>query len=100
MGLGGHLLDPKSIISAEWSRAIRITVTVTSSFSVVGTLITIYWFFMMRRNFRRNLILYLVLADFFKSLWYISFSGVSLRRGAIDTHSSFCQGFGFLLQAS
>ncbi|KAG9624652.1 hypothetical protein KCV04_g12481, partial [Aureobasidium melanogenum] len=100
MGLGSHLLDPTSIISAEWSRAIRITVTVTSSFSVIGTLITIYWFFMMRRNFRRNLILYLVMADFFKSLWYISFSGVSLRRGAIDTHSSFCQGFGFLLQAS
>ena len=37
------------------------------------------------------------MADFFKSLWYISFSAVSLRRGTIDTKSSFCQGFGFLL---
>ncbi|THW48754.1 hypothetical protein D6D21_02753 [Aureobasidium pullulans] len=100
MGLGGHLEDPSKIISHEWSRAIRIVATISSSFSVIGTLITIYWFFMMRRNFRRNLILYLVVADFFKSLWYISFSGVSLHRGSIDTHSSFCQGFGFLLQAS
>lgn len=40
------------------------------------------------------------MADFFKSLWYISFSSVSLHRGSIDTKSSFCQGFGFLLQAS
>ncbi|KAI5201662.1 hypothetical protein E4T39_05122 [Aureobasidium subglaciale] len=100
MGLGGHLLNPSTVISPEWSRAIRIVATVSSSSSVIGTLITIYWFFMMRRNFRRNLVLYLVLADFLKSLWYISFSGVSLRRGSIDTHSSFCQGFGFLLQAS
>ncbi|KAI5257228.1 hypothetical protein E4T42_01258 [Aureobasidium subglaciale] len=100
MGLGGHLLNPSTVISPEWSRAIRIVATISSSSSVIGTLITIYWFFMMRRNFRRNLVLYLVLADFFKSLWYISFSGVSLRRGSIDTHSSFCQGFGFLLQAS
>jgi hypothetical protein len=54
MGLGGHLLDPSSIISPEWSRAIRIVATISSSSSVIGTLITIYWFFMMRRNFRRK----------------------------------------------
>ncbi|KAH0264194.1 hypothetical protein KCU91_g12217, partial [Aureobasidium melanogenum] len=100
MGLGGHLSNPSAILSPEWSRAIRIIAVVSSSFSVIGTLITIYWFFMMRRNFRRNLILFLVVADFLKSLWYISFSGVSLRRGSIDTNSSFCQGFGFLLQGS
>ncbi|KAI4720763.1 hypothetical protein E4T48_02978 [Aureobasidium sp. EXF-10727] len=100
MGLGGHLLNPSSILSPEWSRAIRIVASISSSFSVIGTMITIYWFFMMRRNFRRNLVMYLVLADFFKSLWYLSFSGVSLRRGSIDTNGSFCQGFGFLLQAS
>lgn len=54
MGLGGHLLNPSSIISPEWSRAIRIVACISSSFSVIGTLITIYWFFMMRRNFRRK----------------------------------------------
>jgi hypothetical protein len=54
MGLGGHLLDPSSIISPEWSRAIRIVATISAGFSVIGTLITIYWFFMMRRNFRRK----------------------------------------------
>lgn len=54
MGLGGHLLDPSSIISPEWSKAIRIVATISSSFSVIGTSITIYWFFMMRRNFRRK----------------------------------------------
>jgi hypothetical protein len=54
MGLGGHLLDPSSIISPEWSRAIRIVATISAGSSVIGTLITIYWFFMMRRNFRRK----------------------------------------------
>jgi hypothetical protein len=54
MGLGGHLLNPSAILSPEWSRAIRIVATVSAGFSVIGTLITIYWFFMMRRNFRRK----------------------------------------------
>jgi hypothetical protein len=54
MGLGGHLLNPASILSPEWSRAIRIVATISAGFSVIGTLITIYWFFMMRRNFRRK----------------------------------------------
>jgi hypothetical protein len=54
MGLGGHLENPSAILSPEWSRAIRVVATVCSSFSVVGTLATVYWFFMMRRNFRRK----------------------------------------------
>lgn len=54
MGLGGHLSNPSAILSPEWSRAIRIIAVVSSSFSVIGTVITIYWFFMMRRNFRRK----------------------------------------------
>lgn len=60
MGLGGHLADPSTIISHEWSRAIRVVCTISSSFSLLGTMVTIYWFFMMRRNFRRKWVICLV----------------------------------------
>lgn len=54
MGLGGHLKDPGTIFDAQESRIIQIIAVTFSACSIVATLTTIYWFFMMRRNFRRQ----------------------------------------------
>ncbi|KAI4852340.1 hypothetical protein E4T44_01548 [Aureobasidium sp. EXF-8845] len=100
MGLGGYLKDPSTIINHDWSRVIQIVAMIASGFSIIGTLVVVYWFFMMRRNFRRNLIMYLMLADLSKSLWYLCFSSIALRRGSVRSSTVLCQGFGFCLQAS
>lgn len=54
MGLGGHLTDPVNLFAIHQRQNIRILAVVFSTFSFTATLVTIYWFFMMKRNFRRQ----------------------------------------------
>ncbi|KAI4853822.1 hypothetical protein E4T44_00600 [Aureobasidium sp. EXF-8845] len=100
MGLGGYLEDPSLVISHDWSRVIQIVAMSASGISIIGRSVVVYWFINMRRNFRRNLIMYLMLADLSKSLWYLCFSSIALRRGSVGSSTVLCQGFGFCLQAS
>lgn len=99
MGLGGHLKSTEIFTPAQ-SRVIQICATVFATISVVSTLIALYQLLMLKRNYRRSLILLLVLGDFFKSVWFLVFASVSLSVNGIDTASAFCQGNGFLLQAA
>lgn len=54
MGLGGHLQDPAGIFTAGQKRNIQVIALSFSTISVVASMITLYWFFMMKRNFRRQ----------------------------------------------
>ncbi|KAL1303565.1 hypothetical protein AAFC00_006934 [Neodothiora populina] len=100
MGLGGHLRNPSTILTHVQSRSIQIVAVSFAAVSVFACLITLYWFLLMKRNFRRSLILNLILSDTLKSIWYLVFAAVSLQMGAIKTSSDFCQANGFLLQAA
>lgn len=54
MGLGGHLANPSGIFLKEQNRTVQIVAIVAAIFSITACLTTVYWFFMMRRNFRRQ----------------------------------------------
>lgn len=98
-GLGGRL-SSTAIFSVQQSRTIQILATVCAAVSVLSTLITLYQLLMLKRNFRRSLILLLIVGDFFKSIWYLVFASTALSVGGIKTSSDFCQANGFLLQTS
>lgn len=53
---------------------------------------------MMRRNFRRDLVLLLIIGDFWKSLWFLVGSAVTLAGGQVATETAFCQASGYFLQ--
>ncbi|GAB7356656.1 hypothetical protein MBLNU459_g7373t1 [Dothideomycetes sp. NU459] len=100
MGLGGTLSDPSAILKIHQKRVIQVIAISTASCSIIACLATVYWFFMMRRNFRRQLVFLLILGDLSKSTCYLVFSAAALSVGGITSHSPFCQVNGFLLQAS
>lgn len=54
MGLGGHLSDPTNLFALSQKRNIQILAVAFATLSFSATLVTIYWFFMMKRNFRRQ----------------------------------------------
>ncbi|KAK3378930.1 G protein-coupled glucose receptor regulating Gpa2-domain-containing protein [Lasiosphaeria ovina] len=69
-----------------------------ASISVLSTLSTLYWFVKMRRSFRHDsLILLLIQSDFIKSAAFLLFPIVNLLRGNIKSDSPFCQISGFAL---
>lgn len=94
--LGSHA--SMILLSDEQKYTIQIVATVMASISITAAMIALYWFCLMRRNFRRDLILLLVLSDLFKNFCYILYSGVSLTQGQIQDASIFCQASGYLLQ--
>lgn len=53
---------------------------------------------MMRRNFRRDLVLLLIIGDAWKSLWYMIFSSYTFVNGQVQTGSGFCEVNGYMLQ--
>ena len=98
MGLGGDL-DIAALYSHRQKLAIQYAAIATSAVSVLTCLISLYWFTLMRRNFRRTLILLLIISDLFKSAWYLIFPAVSVAVGGIPSYSPFCNVGGFFLQA-
>ncbi|KAM3424465.1 hypothetical protein BST61_g6469 [Cercospora zeina] len=77
---------------------LQIIASTFASVSVLAATCAIYWFCMMRRNFRRDLVLLLIVGDFWKSMWFLVFSATTLAKGNIATESSFCQATGYFLQ--
>ncbi|KAF1348031.1 G protein-coupled glucose receptor regulating Gpa2-domain-containing protein [Delphinella strobiligena] len=100
MGLGGHLQNPSGIFTSHQSRIIQTLALIFATISVLACAITAYWFLMMKRNFRRQLIGLLICGDFFKSAWFLVFAATALAKHGIATDSKFCQANGFLLQAA
>ncbi|KAF4551501.1 G protein-coupled glucose receptor-like protein 2 [Elsinoe fawcettii] len=99
MGLGGHNLDTNALLSQKQKVIIQYASVVVASFSVAACLLSLYWFLLMRRNFRRTLVMLLMFSDLFKSSWFLVFPAVSLRMGGVASGSRFCDIGGFFLQA-
>ncbi|KAF2859276.1 hypothetical protein K470DRAFT_271717 [Piedraia hortae CBS 480.64] len=100
-GIGSaQAVDASLILATQRARAVQVVAAVASSLSIIATACAIYWFCMMRRNFRRNLVLLLIASDCWKSIWYFAFSVSSLALGRPPTHSPWCQISGYFLHAS
>lgn len=76
---------------------IQSVATSAAVISLTSALLAVYWFYMMRRNFRRDLVLLLILGGSWKSLWFLIFSAATFVNGKIATESAFCQASGYLL---
>ncbi|KAI7230333.1 hypothetical protein KC330_g7021 [Hortaea werneckii] len=85
-------------MATEHRHTIRLLASSTSVFSIVAATCAVYWFYMMRRNFRRDLVLLLIMGDFWKSLWFLTFSCVTYTHERIRSESAVCQVSGIMLQ--
>lgn len=86
--------------SASQSRAILITALSAACFSLVAVLIALRWFLIMRRSFRHCLVMYLIISDASKAIWYFVFPIVVFVSGPVESSSNFCQASGFFLVVS
>ncbi|KAK4494598.1 hypothetical protein PRZ48_013954 [Zasmidium cellare] len=90
--------NASSILARQQQYQIQVIASTFSSVSILAAVCAIYWFCMMRRNFRRDLVLLLICGDLWKSFWFLVFSATTLSTGHISTDSSFCQASGYFLQ--
>lgn len=90
--------NTSSILARRQQHQIQIIAATFSSVSVLTALCALYWFCTMRRNFRRDLVLLLIIGDFWKSLWFLIGSAATLAEGQVLTESPFCQASGYFLQ--
>lgn len=98
-GLGSfQSVNASAILELNQRHTLQVVVTVNASISLFAAMFAIYWFCMMRRNFRRDLVLLLILGGAWKTLWFLIFSAVSWTRGPVSTETVFCQASGYMLQ--
>ena len=91
-------VNAAGILAAQQRRQIQILCSSMASVSICAAICAIYWFCMMRRNYRRDLILMLILGDFYKSMWYLIHGSVNFARSQVTSGEAFCQVSGFMLQ--
>jgi hypothetical protein len=91
-------VDAAGILAAQQRRQIQILCSAMASVSICAAMCAIYWFCMMRRNYRRDLVLMLILGDFYKSMWYLIHGSVNFARSQVQSREPFCQVSGFMLQ--
>lgn len=91
-------VNASGILAAQQRRQIQILCSAMASVSICAAICAIYWFCMMRRNYRRDLVLMLILGDFYKSMWYLIHGSVNFARSQVQSHEPFCQVSGFMLQ--
>lgn len=96
--LKASAFNSSEVLAARQAYQLEVISSAFSSCSALATLCAIYWFCMMRRNFRRDLILLLICGDFWKASWLVIGSSVFLGSGAVKTESAFCQASGYFLQ--
>lgn len=98
-GLGNDpSFNASAILAQQQQYQLQVIASTFSSASMLAAVCAIYWFCMMRRNFRRDLVLLLILGDFWKSAWFLVFASTTLANGPVSTMSSFCQASGYFLQ--
>ncbi|KAI5363066.1 Putative G protein-coupled receptor GPR1 [Septoria linicola] len=90
--------NASALLAKRQQNQLQIIASTFSSVSILAAICAIYWFCMMRRNFRRDLVLLLIIGDFWKSTWFLVFSTTTLAKGHIYTSSNFCQATGYFLQ--
>ena len=92
-------VNAAAILAMQQKRTIQIMCACMACISILAAMCAIYWFTMMRRNYRRDLVFMLILGDFYKSLWYLIYGSVSFGRGQVKSSDPFCQVSGFMLQS-
>ncbi|KAF2217079.1 hypothetical protein CERZMDRAFT_31913 [Cercospora zeae-maydis SCOH1-5] len=90
--------NASAVLARTQQYQLQVIASTFASVSVLAAICAIYWFCMMRRNFRRDLVLLLIVGDFWKSTWFLIFSATTLATGHIKTETSFCQATGYFLQ--
>jgi hypothetical protein len=91
-------VNAAGILAARQRRQIQILCSAMASVSICAAICAIYWFCMMRRNYRRDVVLMLILGDFYKSMWYLIHGSVNFGRSQVQSNEPFCQVSGFMLQ--
>ncbi|KAK0825993.1 G protein-coupled receptor gpr1 [Friedmanniomyces endolithicus] len=92
-------VNASAILAYDQRHQIQVVATATSTVSITASLFAIYWFCLMRRNFRRDLVLLLIMGDFWKSFVYLLYATATFARGQLQTTSGFCQVGGYMLTA-
>ncbi|KAG6040786.1 hypothetical protein E4U41_007055 [Claviceps citrina] len=77
--------------------ALSISSVVAGGLSLVATIVAVASFLRMRRSFRHDLILLLMLSDMLKTLWLVILPATELVRGTIASTSNLCQISGYFL---
>lgn len=93
-----HTLDTTSLYSPGQILAIQLAAGIVALISLLGSLLALYWFAMMRKKFRHRLIIILVVADTFRSAWLFVFPMVYIAQNGINSASALCQASGFFTQ--
>ncbi|KAK3114012.1 G protein-coupled receptor gpr1 [Teratosphaeriaceae sp. CCFEE 6253] len=97
-GLGSVTsVNASAVLAMQERHQIQVLATATSSVSIAAALCAMYWFCLMRRNFRRDLVLLLITADAWKSLVYLLYAVITFSKGQLKTQSPFCQAGGYML---
>ena len=91
-------VNASAILAMEQRHTVQIMSTCASSVSLAAAVVALYWFAMMRRNFRRDLVLLLIMGGSWKSLWFLVFPVVNFARGPVTTPTPFCEVSGYMLQ--
>lgn len=89
-------MEQASSLEASQNKAILITGLSCACVSLAIVVVALRWFIMMKKIFRHRLILFLVVSDTMKAIWYFVFAVVAISRGPVSSQSSFCQAAGFL----
>ncbi|KAJ4387106.1 G protein-coupled receptor gpr1 [Gnomoniopsis smithogilvyi] len=67
-----------------------------SSISFAATCLSGYWLVRMRRSFRHDLIVLLIVSDFMKSLWFVLYNIIVIgNHSRLDSEGAFCQACGY-----
>ncbi|KAK6499875.1 hypothetical protein TWF481_010232 [Arthrobotrys musiformis] len=82
-------------LTKEQLKIVRIIALCSSGITLIASAIVLHWFVRMKRNFRRQLIMILIICDTWKSLWSFVFPAVALANSSVATTSNFCQASGF-----
>ncbi|KAG8426723.1 coupled receptor [Metarhizium acridum] len=84
-------------LTSEHLLELHVAAVVVGFTSLLATLVAVVFFIQMRRNFRHDLILLLILSDMLATLWLVLLPAIELARGRIPSNSTICQISGFFL---
>ncbi|EFY99871.1 G-protein coupled receptor [Metarhizium robertsii] len=76
---------------------LHVAAMVVGFTSLLATLVAVAFFIQMRRRFRHDLILLLILSDMLATFWLVLLPAIELARGRIPSNSTLCQISGFFL---
>lgn len=93
-------VNASAILAGQQSHTISLVTSSTAFVSIFAALCAAYWFYMIQRSFRRDLVALLIAANTYKSLWLFVQSLVMMTEAGLKTNSAFCQAAGYMLQSS